>query len=407
MPDAPIIDRLDRWLEEHRCLAQEGLRHLVQVPSVTGDEGGAQRQFVRQLAELGLPASLERIDRAALAAMPGYLPGDSDYAERPNVRATLHGVGGGRALLFVGHIDVVADGAGWRRGAWAGEIEGDLVFGRGTADAKGGLWAAALALAALRAVGAPLRGDVGVASAVEEETTGNGALDLCRQGIGADGVVVLEPTAFDVCYGHQGVVGLRVDVPGVAGHGAQRSGANAVVRGAEVVHSLDRLQRGWNAPMRAGYPVPVINIARMCGGDDLFTVPSSCRIDATVRFPPGHGDAVRAEVCRAASHSWDGPAGCAMAGVSVPFLVEAAHTPVDSPFLQLLLQAAQTVQPNSAMGPFPATCDARHFTGRGLPVGIFGPGSLARAHGPDEWIGITEVLDAARILARLALAWCG
>jgi len=118
---------------------------------------------------------------------------------------------------------------------------------------KGGLWAATLAIAAVQAIGVSLRGDVVVASVVEEETTGNGALELCRRGPAADGVVVLEPTDLGVCYGHQGVFGLRVDVPGVAGHGAQRSNANAVVRAAEVVIALERLQQGWSMPWRPDY----------------------------------------------------------------------------------------------------------------------------------------------------------
>jgi len=109
-------------------------------------------------------------------------------------------------------------------------------------------------------------------------------------------------------------------------------------------------------------------VARISGGDELFTVPASCRIEATVRFPPGYHDRVEEEVRAAAGRSWDGPTGPMHTAASVPFVVEAAHTPADHGLLQLLWQAARAVQPGSSMGPFPATCDARHFA-RPRPAG--------------------------------------
>ena len=405
MSDAGHSEEVDRWLLAHRALAIDGLRSLVQTPSVTGDEGALQRQLAVLLQDFGIDVTLREIDDAALESLPGYLPSEHAFTGRPNVVATLPGRGGGKALLLIGHADVVPAGAGWRHDPWGGAVEDDRVYGRGAADAKGGIWAAALAAAALRATAAPLAGDLIIASAAEEETTGNGALALC-QTVQADGIVVLEPTDGAVCYGHQGVFGLHVDVPGIAAHGARRSTENAVVRAAEVVLALERLHERWAAPLAAGYPPPVVNVARIAGGDDLFTVPAQCVVEATVRYPPGYEQAVQRDVLEAAGRTWPTSSGMVRAGATISFSVAAAHTPADHPLIQMLLSVSRSVRP-AEPAPFPATCDARHFAARGLPVAIYGPGSLDRAHGADEYLMVDELLDAARILARLALRWCG
>jgi acetylornithine deacetylase len=62
----------------------------------------------------------------------------------------------------------------WHGNPWSGAYCEGRICGRGAADAKGCVWAAALAIMALRATGADLRGNVVLESVVDEEDTGNG-----------------------------------------------------------------------------------------------------------------------------------------------------------------------------------------------------------------------------------------
>jgi acetylornithine deacetylase len=150
----------------------------------------------------------------------------------------------------------------------------------------------------------------------------------------------------------------------------------------------------------------VVNVARIRGGDDLFVVPDVCVVEGTARFPPGYEGPVREGLLSAASHSWGTPFGEAHSRVNVTVTADAAHTPVESPLVRALLGSARAVVPEAAAGPFPATCDARHFAAAGMPIAIIGPGSLARAHGPEEYLTLGELFSAARLMTRLALSWC-
>jgi acetylornithine deacetylase len=217
------------WLAGYRSSAIAGLQRLVQTPSLAGDEAHTQQALLDLLVSAGVDAALVPLEEADLASLPQFQPQPGGYQTRPNLVATLPGRGGGLGLLLNSHIDVVTPGdeALWRGSPWSGAYREGRVYGRGAADAKGCVWAAALAVMALRATGADLRGDVVLESVVDEEDTGNGTLDLARRGHHVGGAVVLEPTGLQVCYGHRGVLKLQLAVPGLAGHGATREGVRA------------------------------------------------------------------------------------------------------------------------------------------------------------------------------------
>jgi acetylornithine deacetylase len=231
------------WLAGYRDQAIAGLQRLVQTPSLAGDEGHAQQVLLDLLGAAGVDATLVPLDEGALASLPQFQSRAGDYQARPNLVATLPGRGGGRGLLLNSHIDVVTPGDKvlWHGSPWSGAYREGRIYGRGAADAKGCVWAAALAIMALRATGADLRGDVVLESVVDEEDTGNGTLDLARRGHRVAGAVVLEPTDLQVCYGHRGVLKLQLIVPGLAGHGAAREGVNAIAKAAPVIAALDGL----------------------------------------------------------------------------------------------------------------------------------------------------------------------
>jgi acetylornithine deacetylase len=400
------------WLADHREWAIAGLRRLVGTPSMAGQELAAQRVLADLLAQRGVDGTLVPLDEAALARLPGYSaqpPGT--YAGRPNLVARLGGIGGGRGLLLNSHIDVVTPGdpSHWRVDPWSGQYRNGRIYGRGSADAKGCVWAAALAICALAATGARLRGDLVFESVVDEEATGNGTLGLSRRGSRLDGAVVLEPTGLHVCYGHRGVLKLQMIVPGQAGHGATRDGVNAIVKAAPIILALDALNDDPRGRLDQRYAPLTVNIGEITGGIEAYTIAPSCTVICTVRYPPGAAAAAMALLAEcigraAAADAWLRQHPCEWTTLSS---TGAAHTDPDGEFIAAAVRAFSQVRAVEPPDTFPATCDARHLTDvEALATIIWGPGELRAAHSVDESIEVEQVLDASMMLVHLATAWC-
>lgn len=84
------------------------LRGLVRRPSTLGNEALVQHFVAEELKKLGLEPDVWQIDQAEIARMPGYSPVEWSYEGRPNIAAVWRSrSGGGRSLLFNGHVDVV------------------------------------------------------------------------------------------------------------------------------------------------------------------------------------------------------------------------------------------------------------------------------------------------------------
>src|SRR3954470_21674845 len=120
-------------------------------------------------------------------------------AGRPNVIAVARGSGGGRSLMFNGHLDVV--GVEGMQHAPFDALERDgRMYGRGTSDMKGGV--AAMCAAAARVSGS-VRGDMIVAAVVDEEWMSAGTNALLSSGVRADAAIVTEPTGLRVMPAHR------------------------------------------------------------------------------------------------------------------------------------------------------------------------------------------------------------
>ncbi|MCD6033809.1 MAG: acetylornithine deacetylase, partial [Thermomicrobiales bacterium] len=207
--NAELIDLVTSTATQHQEETISLLQDLIRIPSVNpyfsnyeepSREGHVQDIFATRLDRLG--ATLDRwepsaADLAKHAGGPGYYP-DRDFRGRPNLVATLPGSGGGQSLLLLGHADVVSAGDGWTFEPFAAERRAGNIYGRGAADMKSGMAAAVAALEILRTAGIQLRGDVLLASVVDEEAGGMGTLAVVDRGYRADGAIIPEPTDLNV-----------------------------------------------------------------------------------------------------------------------------------------------------------------------------------------------------------------
>ncbi len=431
----------------------ERLRALVRVPSLTGEEGAAQSHMADLLRLLGaetemlpldVPALFKRFPQVAqypthwqhdlilpYSDLPTYealkasgLEEVLNYRDRPNVVGTFKGTGGGRSLILNGHIDTVTiePADAWTRPPFSADIEDGLMYGRGTSDMKGGLMAAVMAMAYLREAGVTLKGDVIVQSVVNEEHAGNGTLDLVRRGCSADGAIVLEPTNNRVAVSHPGGIYWQVTVPGVMRSpgarwdGDRQEGVSAIEKLPRIIDALLSVEHAFNAvpnddPMEEGRAPFALTIGKVAGGYYETATAGEATLRGGGYFSPVVGDvsdvmkkfksAVR-EVNDRDDFLREHPA-------ELDFLHHDDSTR-QSPQIPLAVHAGEVVGRRGGLakacaGPF--ACDMRHLVNQaGIPTIIFGPGSIAQAHKPDEHIVVEEYLQCIDHLIEFIASWC-
>ncbi|MCW5750780.1 MAG: M20/M25/M40 family metallo-hydrolase [Alphaproteobacteria bacterium] len=446
--------------EEALTLAARGqeesvaaLASLVRVPSLTGEEGRAQAEIVARLKTLGAETVVAEPDVARLferfpqvaqypthwqhdlilpyAELPSYealrasgLERVLNYRDRPNVVGIFRGSGGGRSLILNGHIDTVTiEPAGeWTHDPFGAKIVDGLMYGRGTSDMKGGLMAALMAMSYLRRAGARLRGDVIFQSVVNEEHAGNGTLDLVRRGFRADAAIVLEPTNNTVSVSHPGGLYWQVRVPGRARSPGARwtdgrqEGVSAIEKLPAVIGALIDLERRYNEkagddPMEAGRSPFSLVMGKIVGGHYETVTAGEVTLRGGAYFAPMVGDVV--DVMK------DFRQALRKANAADPFLsenpaqLEFLHhddSTRQSPQIPLAMHMCEVLQARGGHGsvrPGPFCCDLRHLVNQGgIPSIIFGPGTIAQAHKPDEHIDLREYLDCIAHLIDFIWAWC-
>ena len=130
------LEKLDRWIEGHESEMTEFLVKMLQIPSVTGQEGDIQSFMAKTLAENGMVVDVFEPSVEELRKHPAFVEPQSSYEGRPDVVGVLRGAGGGRSLLLNGHIDVIPEGAAenWTHGPWSGDVEDGKIYGRGASD---------------------------------------------------------------------------------------------------------------------------------------------------------------------------------------------------------------------------------------------------------------------------------
>jgi acetylornithine deacetylase len=413
------------------------LQELVRVPSVnpyfTRSTGPSREGDVQDILADRLTRLNARIDRwepdagelTRYAGGPGYYP-DRDFRNRPNLAATLPGSGGGRSLLLLGHVDVVSAGEGWTVDPFGADRRDGTIYGRGTADMKAGLTAAVAALEVLRAAGIRLRGDVILASVVDEEAGGMGTLALVDRGYRADGAIIPEPTDLQVAPLCRGIVWGRVTVPGRAGHiempqpSWREGGAvDAIALGRMVLDAIDRLNARWAASPSKRHPLlPLpcqVKVSMLDAGEYPTAYASGMRITFDAQYLPaerderGLGGHVKAELEHffaevAAQDEWlqEHPP-------RLEWLIDAdcAETPGDHQLTQTVHAAARLAGTEGQVEGMSSHTDMGLLVNAGIPTLNFGPGAPSVAHQPDEHVTERDLKHATLTLALALAEWCG
>ena len=382
---------------------------------------------------VGLTRALVRVDSRNPSLVPGA-PGEAEAARllggvlagwgfdvqvrdaahaRPNVVARLgRGERGAGTLMLNGHLDVVGT-EGMTHAPFDAEERDGRLYGRGSADMKGGVAAMCAAAARAHAAGR-VRGTVLVAAVADEEfeSVGTRALvaDLAARGERVDAAIVTEPTRLAIMPAHRGFAWYTVTVHGRAAHGSRYDlGVDAIRHAGLLLAELDLLDEE-ELPRRAAHALlgrGSLHASLIEGGIGLTTYPDRCVLRLERRTIPGESAAgaqaeleAACERVRARRRSFD-------ARVALDFAQPPSDVPAEAPLVRAVAAALGAAGEPAPIAGMSAWTDAALLNEAGIPAICFGPGDIALAHAAEEWIPVDEIERAVRVLEGVVTAWCG
>jgi acetylornithine deacetylase len=348
----------------------------------------------------------------------------ADYLRQHGVEATLVSTADGqKASLFAtigpagvggialsGHTDVVpVDGQTWSSDPFTlVEREGRL-YGRGACDMKGYLACVLAMVPEFRARN--LSTPVHIAFSYDEEVGCTGVRPMIAE-LGASlplprMVLVGEPTSMTVVDAHKGPMRWVVRLTGRAAHSSMpHLGVNAIAYAGHLLGELARIEAELKESRRNARfdpPYTTLQVTQMAGGNASNIVPAACWFGWEIRRLPGFdGQALDARFRRFAEETCAAPMRQAApeAGLGIELANEVPPFQADagSAVVPLVLKLAQQ---NDTFAVCYAT-EASLFQQGGAPAVVCGPGHIAQAHTPDEYIAIAELEKCLAFLARLA-----
>jgi succinyl-diaminopimelate desuccinylase len=365
---------------------KELLKKLVQAET-TSDKGelAAAEVISTELGRSGIDSRIDSWDRT-----------------RANIIARVKSAGHKAALLFACHLDVVGPGeAAWGKPPF-GAVESDgKIYGRGSADMKGGIAAIVTAISRIVDSNTKLQGDIIFFAAAGEETDSCGAKRFISDSSRLPefiGVVIPEPTDFEIVTAHRGMLWLEVVTKGKAAHGSTpHLGVNAITSMRSVLDELENYEIATESHKLLGECSMSIN--RIAGGKALNVVPDKCSIGIDIRTLPAqnHQDIITDLEKIFARLKRRNPK--FQADVSVIRQVESMETDRNCDFIRDFCSAVG-IDKTTAVG---FTTDGPHFASIGAPVVIFGPGKPGVCHQPNEYIDIADVEKAVEYYKKMIL----
>jgi len=415
-PVTRAVERLWRAIEERQGELVSLVADLVRRPSPLGQEAAAQAYVAEYLRASGLSVQSWDLD-AHIRALPEGGDSGVPLAGRPNVAGMLHGAGQGRSLILNGHIDVVSPEpvAAWTHDPWGAEIVAGRMYGRGAFDMKSGIALNLFLARLLHDLGITLHGDLIVQSAIEEECTGIGSLDMSRR-FRADAALVTEPECLRFTWAHLGVLWFRVQVTGKSAHAMiAPQGVNAIIKTLPVIAALQELEVRLNEHIHPAWqhithPIN-LNIGVIRGGDWPSTVPGACELHCRLGFFPDQPiTEMRASIEAAIRTAAMGDNWLRAHPPTITydgFQSSGSMLSLDEPSVQTLAHWHRRVigtEMETVVGT--SINDMRYFNFVGIPAGCYGA-TGGNGHGADEWLDLASLVPAAKVIGGFLLDWCG
>jgi acetylornithine deacetylase len=372
----------------------EHLEDLVSFATVSRDSNLALIAYVQgMLASFGVDST----------------PVHSEDGRKANLWATV-GPAGTPGIVLSGHTDVVpVDGQAWTSDPFRLARRNGNLHGRGSADMKGFI-ACCLAMAE-RAAKVPLATPIHLAFSYDEEVGCVGVrrlLDLLKDApVRPRLVIVGEPTLMQAVTAHKGKLGLRVSSFGLEAHSSLAPlGVNAIYMAADLIAEIRKLQEDIAAHgARDGdYDVAytTLHVGKIAGGEVMNIVPNRCTLDFEIRYlPQDDGEAIAAKI-RAAAERIAGRHRHIFAGARFEFAELQSYPALDTPADSEAVRFVQSLTGGNSTGKITFGTEGGLFQkALGVPAVVCGPGSIAVAHKPDEYVSEEQLAACDAMLGRL------
>ena len=285
-------------------------------------------------------------------------------------------------LMFCGHLDTVPP-------YFSPSVTGTRLYGRGSADDKGGI--AAVIDAITRTSKSELRGTLLAVFVTDEELGSQGAQDIIPQ-VHADYGVVCEPTNLEIVNGHKGRLTFNIELVGKSAHASKPAlGENAIVRMAHLISAMEEMQLNHHSILGR----ETITVSGIAAGSAPNVVPDRCGIDVDYRYVPPQDafsilEMLRARLPEAIIEFADEPK-----NFTHPFYLP------DHQIIALLKASMRACGLAPHVTTMDAGTDASRFNEAGIPTVVFGPGGIEQAHTSGEWISLAQLENASAVFQEL------
>ena len=387
------------------------IKQWVSFASVSRDSNLPIIEWTQNLLEAqGVECHLSFDDTSAKANLWATLPAQ-DGEEK---------VGG---LVLSGHTDVVpVDGQPWVTDPFEAQIMGDKLYGRGVTDMKS--YGATALMMVPELLKRKLKRPVHLAFSYDEEVGCIGVhrliADMQARGYKPAGCIVGEPTGMQVVIAHKGKHGYKTSVRGHEAHSSLTPlGVNAVEIACEFVSHLKSMHRALaqNGPFDAAYDVPhtTIHTGVIAGGTALNIIPRDCDVTWEIRHHHLNSPVELFAQAKAFADSLV-PAMQSVApdtGISHvrTSMLPGFATDADSDIAKLCFNCAG-IGAATGGGDFQGAgkvsfgTEASLFHNAGVPTVVCGPGHIAQAHQPNEWVSLEQLAWCERFMRKLADEIC-
>lgn len=356
----------------------EFLKEIVQIDSTNppGNERLVAERIKELLDNVGIQNELIPFgdNRANLVA---YLPGDGNSD---------------KVLGLSGHMDVVPVGdVKWQFPPFSATEKDGKLFGRGTSDMKGGLVALLYAMVQIKQEQIPLKGNIKFLFTFGEEVGAAGAKELVRLGHMDDvtALIIAEPTNNEIYIAEKGVLWLEIETYGKIAHGSTpHLGINAIEHMFQLLKGLHeefQINKVKDDLLGEG----TINISMIQGGVNTNVVPDSCRVQLDIRTVPEQSHQEVIDELHALFQKIQKQIPDLTYEMRVINNLPAIKTATSDSFYQFFHREAEAYF-GRKMEPkgIPVYTDGAVLKkpDSDIPVIIFGPGNLEKAHQADEFI---------------------
>ncbi len=370
------------------------LDDLIAFPTVSRDSNLDLIRYVQDaLSALGVASTLVH----------------NEDGRKANLWATI-GPADVPGIVLSGHTDVVpVEGQAWSSEPFKLSKRDGNLYGRGSADMKG--FIACCLVMARDAVNASLRTPINFAFSYDEEIGCVGVrrlLDLLKDAPVRPRLCIIgEPTLMQAVTAHKGKLGFRVTAHGLEAHSSLAPiGVNAIYMCTDLIGEIRQLQKhiAEHGHRDGDYDVAytTLHVGKMQGGEVMNIVPNRCTFDFEIRHLPQDDAEEIATRIRAAAEKIAASYRGVFAGARFDFAELQSYPAMDTPVDSEAVRFVHSLTGGNSTGKITFGTEGGLFQKvLGTPAVICGPGNIAVAHKPDEYVSEAQMAACGRMLERL------